>query len=698
VWLIGAAVLLLLAAYLRWRAPLAVPPGLEMDELIAAQISEQVLDGDWRLFYEAGQGREPLFFYWLAGWLLSLGRQVFTLRVASSALSLLGLAAVCVLIRHLFGPVVALVSLAGGATSFWTIFAARASTRSVAMIPFAALSGYLFWRGLASPAQPRRRSLFMIGAGLCLGLTFYAFTAARVLPAVFAFFLLYLWIFHHPRLAGLGRPLLLGAIVVLLVTLPLFCYLRAHPQADQFDFREFNRPLAALMSGDPKPALQTSLATLGGFTFQGDPLIFDNVPGRPVFEPLTAFLFLAGVAVALARWRQPAYAFVLIWLPVSLIPGMLSQPAPNFYRIVAAQVVAFAFPGLAIVEGIRWLRRRAILGWDKPHRRRTGGAGARDGQLHQPSTGSSRTVLDAILTAILAFILLVHLAGSWRAYFDAWPAVEGVSFFWQSGLAEAARYLNDTPDRSPVALCTVLTYEHDPWWRPAWQSMAYLLRRTDLDIRYYDCRATLVLPAGQTTRYLFPETSEPFSLIPAELQSEWLAEAAPIPDFDTAGLGAALELDGLPQGLEPNSGLAWWPPEAGGDPASLPVRFGDSLALLGYKRVASPGPGQPLRLVTAWEVLATPPPRLVLFSHLLTDPQTLAAQQDSLPLTSHSLRPGDRFLVLHDQISIPSDSSAEQYLLSIGLYDSDTMARLPLYDGDRKRGDRLFLEAVSVAR
>lgn len=667
VWLIGATALLLLAAYLRWRAPLAVPPGLGMDELIALQISEQVLEGDLQLFYEAGQGREPIFNYWLAPWLPLVGRRVFTLRVASSALSLLGLAAVAVLVRRLFDPAVALASLAGGATSFWTIFAARAGARSVAMIPFAALSGYLFWRGLASPAQSRRRSLFMIGAGLCLGLTFYAFTAARVLPAVFAFFLLYLWILHRPRLAGLGRPLLLGAIVVLLVTLPLFCYLRAHPQADQFDFREFNRPLAALMSGDPKPALQTSLATLGGFTFQGDPLIFDNVPGRPVFEPLTAFFFLAGVAVALARWRQPAYAFVLIWLLVSLIPGMLSQPAPNFYRIVGAQVVAYAFPGLAIVEGVRWLRRWA----------------------HRWGT--------LALTAILALILLVHLAGSWRAYFDTWPAVEGVSFFWQSGLAEAARYLNDAPDRSPVALCTVLTYEHDPWWRPAWQSMVYLLRRTDLDIRYYDCRTTLVLPAGQTIRYLFPETSDPFSLIPAELQDEWMAKAAPISDF-APGLGAALELSGSPQALEPNSGLAWWPPETGGDPAPLPVRFDDSLALLGYQRVASPGPGQPLRLVTAWEVLATPPPRLVLFSHLLADPQTLVAQQDSLPLTSHSLRPGDRFLVLHDQIAVLPDSSAEQYLLSIGLYDSDTMTRLPLYDGDRQRGDRLFLEAVSVAR
>jgi len=664
--LIGVVALLLLAAYLRFRSPLAVPPGLGMDELIATQISEQVLDGDWRIFYQAGQGREPLFNYWLAPWLPLVGRNVFTLRVASSALSLLGLVAVYLLIHRLFGPAVALASLAGGATSFWTIFAARAGARSVAMIPFAALSGYLFWRGL-SPRRAQRRlqqSLFMAGAGLCLGLTFYAFTAARVLPAVFLLFLIYMWIFHRPRLAGLGQPLLLGAVVTLLVVFPLVYYLHVHPQADQFDFRDFNRPLAALMVGDPRPALQTTLETLGGFTFHGDPLIFDNVPGRPIFEPLTALLFLTGLLVALTRWRRPAYAFALIWLPVSLIPGMLSQPVPNFYRIVAAQAVAFAFPGLAAVECWRWLRRY---------------------------------VGSLALTGGLALILFVHLVSAWHAYFDVWPTVEGVSFFWQSGLAQAARYLESAPDSGPVALCTVLTYESDPWWRPAWQSMDYLLRRTDLEIRYYDCRTTLVLPAGSHVRYLFPDAAAPFSLIPAELQREWLTGAPPLSDTLPVGQGAALRLDEPPQTVEPDSGAAWFAPEAGGDPAPLPVRFGDSLTLCGYSYLPS-GPGEPLRLVTAWEVLATPPPRLVLFTHLLTDPQTLVAQQDSLPLTSHSLRPGDRFLVLHDQIAVPADSPVERYLLSIGLYSSDTMARLPLYDGDQQRGDRLFLEAVSVAR
>jgi 4-amino-4-deoxy-L-arabinose transferase-like glycosyltransferase len=675
--LFAAAALLLLAAWLRWRSPLDVPPGLGMDELIANQISEGILDGDWRVFYPAGQGREPAFNYWLAAWQAFLGQRVFTLRVASSALSLLGLSAVYLLMRRLFNPAVALVNLAFGATSFWTIFAARAGARSVSMIPFAALAAYLFWRGLdVRSAKPPLRSLrFMAGAGLCLGLTFYTFTAARVLPAVFVLFALYLLLFHRPGLTGRWVGLLLGALIVLLVLLPLLHYLFTHPQADQLGFREWDRPLTALLGGDLKPALQTSLDTLKAFSFQGDPLIFDNVPGRPIFEPLSAILFLIGVGIALVRFHQPAYAFILIWLLVSLVPGMLSQPAPNFYRIVGAQVVAFAFPALAVVEGWRFLHQH----WLRPRWQRRGSISLAGG---------------------LALILIIHLATSWRAYFVTWPTVEGVSFFWQTGLAEAAHYLDAAPDDNPVALCTVLTYEHDPWWRPAWQSMPYLLRRSDLEIRYYDCRTTAVLPAGESVRYLFPDPSAPLSLLPETLRGAWVARAKPIPEPLSPEQVTILHLDDPPQTMGPTPGEARWAPEEGGESAALPVAFGATVALQGYQLIRPhPRPGEAVQLVTSWEVLATPPPRLVLFTHLLADPQTLVAQQDSLALTSHALRPGDRFLVLHDQIWIPADLPADQLLLlSIGVYNSDTMIRLPLSERNQQRGDRLFLAPVSLGQ
>jgi hypothetical protein len=682
VW--GAVALLVLAAWLFWQSPLAVPPGMEMDELIEGQIAEQILDGHWQPFYPEGQGREALYHYWLAGWLEVLGRHVFTLRFASATLTFLGLALSYTLLRRLFGPAVALIALAVATTCFWLLFAARSGLRSTSLPPVAILAGYLFWRGLplARPSAGERnvRALpLLLGAGLCLGLAFYTYTAARVLPAVFGVFGLYLWVWHRPAMSGRWRGLFLAGLVATAVAAPLYLYLRTHPEADQFDFLDFDRPLAALEQGDPQPALESGLATLGGFFVRGDPLMFDNIPGRPIFGPLTGLLFVVGLGVAVVRWRRPAFAFVLIWLGVSLIPGMLSQPAPNLYRLVGAQAVAFVFPALAVVEGGRALRQQTERG-----------------RLPAWSTGA--------LTAAAILVIILYGVRNVRAYFTQWPEVEGVRFFWQSGLADAARYLEQASAAEPVALCTVLTYEEDPWWQPAWRSMRYLLQRTDLNIRYYDCRSTLVIPsnggnsgdAGQTL-YLFADGGDPSSLIPPEFQGGWLETAEWLPLGPDAGSSAALLSGPLPEMALPAEVTVEWAPEAGGGAGRLPARFGDHLLLHGYQRLpADPRPGEFVRLVTHWEVLDTPPPRLVLFTHLLSDPGTVVAQQDSLPLTSQSLRAGDHFWVLHDQIAVPADGAGRQFLLSIGLYSRDTMQRLPVRSGDQERGDRLFLTPLEV--
>ncbi|MDY6878027.1 MAG: hypothetical protein SWK90_17735 [Chloroflexota bacterium] len=682
--------LLLLAAWFRWRVVLEVPPGLEMDPLIEAQIAEQVLDGDWRPFYEAGQGREALYHYWLAIWLATLDKQVFTLRMASTFLSLLGLAAGYVLTRRLLGPAVALVGLAGGAISFWTVFAARSGLRSTILPPLAALAGYFFWRGIsgstshcsaASHPQLATRSsqsairspqFFLIYSGLCLGLSFYAYTAARVLPAVFGFFVLYLLAFHRHWLRDRWKGLALGAGIAVLVTLPLLTYLHAHPEADEFEFMDFDRPLAALEAGDPEPALRTSLATLGMFTFQGDPLIFDNIPGRPVFEPLGGMLFLIGVAIAVRRFRQPAYAFTLLWLLVGLVPGMLSQPAPNFYRTVVTQVVAFAFPGIAAVEAWHWLRRR----W--PQR-------------------------SARLALFGGAILLLGLNLAWSlGYFTIWPTVEGVPFFWQTTLTEMARYLDRSPDTSPVALCTGLTYEHDPWWRPAWQSMDYLLHRSDLSLRYYDCADTMVFLDGPA-RYAFPDATGVDALAQFPAYRHFLATANIGLEFLPGGPGIIVHSERTPAlshlaQVAADAAVAWAPETGAADrPARVPINFGDQVEFLGYDLAASSlNPGASFDLVTYWRVTAGLPPQLSQFTHVLNAGGAIITQQDRLALTSASLRARDVFAQAH-HLTLPGDLAEGEYPLTIGLYTPDG-TRLPITQAGQPRGDRLWLRPIVVEK
>lgn len=664
---LAVVAVLLLATWLFWRSLLAVPPGLEMDELIEAQIAAQVRAGDWRLFYPAGQGREGLYYYWLALWTAVSGPHLFTIRLASTLVSLLGLAAIYRLINLLFGQPMALLASAFSPLTFWTLFAARSGLRSSGLPLLAALAALFFLRGLR---QGRIKGVWwetavLSLAGFLAGLSLYIYTAARMVPFIFVIFVGYLWLCHRPLLAGRGWRLLLAGGVMLLTLWPLLNFLQSNPEVDEFAFLDFNRPLAALQAGDPQPALVTTLATWRMFSGPGDPLIFDNVPERPVFVPIMAGFFICGVLIALWRWRRWPYAFVLIWLLLSLVPGMLSQPAPNFYRTVLAQVVAYVFPLLPLLVLVEYSRSQP---------------------RHAP-----KIRLAAGMAALL--LLVGQGQATWRAYFEAWPQVEGIHFFWQTGLAEAAAYVQTAVVPDDVALCTVLTYEQDPWWRPAYQSWPYLLAdEGETAVRFYDCRQSLVLPAAETALFLYPEAGDPLELVPEPLQGAWLSQSAPVLDvFATAEASARLVEPALAvaEGWETAVFLA---PEAGGDPTNSTTQFGHSFRLTGYQISPQPAqPGQPLQIITAWEVVGPPPPQLSLFVHLLSDPQTVAAQQDGLPLSSHTLLPGDRFWLLQNQIFVPPELPAGQYNLGTGFYDIHSFQRLSVTQDGEPRGDRLFI-------
>ena len=72
------------------------------------------------------------------------------------------------------------------------------------------------------------------------------------------------------------------------------------------------------------------------FTYRGDAVPIYNVGGRPVFpEIFGAALFVIGLLICLWRWKRPAYALMLIWFFISLIPAMVTPFSPNFVRTIA---------------------------------------------------------------------------------------------------------------------------------------------------------------------------------------------------------------------------------------------------------------------------------------------------------------------------------------------------------------------------
>jgi hypothetical protein len=262
-----------------------------------------------------------------------------------------------------------------------------------------------------------------------------------------------------------------------------------------------------------------------------------------------------------------------------------------------------------------------------------------------------------------------------------------------------ARYLDTHSDTSPVVGCSPYTDEYDDWWRSSRQTMRFLLRRTDLPIRWHDCRDSIVFPQGgvpwrEFAIYMFPleEYLQP-------MWKAWFGDAPPVylSSFADSALFALNAQDTLAARLaEVGRAEASYSPEAGGGAASLPADFGHSLSLLGYSvEKTSLRAGKNLALTMYWRATSQPPPFLKIFMHLLDAPDHIAAQADRQSVLADTLQVGDVFLQ-RQTIDLPPDLPPGTYYLSIGLYSSQTNQRVPLYQDGAQRGNRIFLQAITV--
>jgi len=407
------------------------------------------------------------------------------------------------------------------------------------------------------------------------------------------------------------------------------------------------------------PVIETSLRTLGMFSIVGDPLPYYDVPDRPVLEPFGSALLGLGLLVCVRRWRRPDYAFVFVWLFISLAPGMLSQPAPNYTRTLGAQTVLF----IAIGLGAQALLDR----WRTP-----------------------------LLIGALSLIFVGNVAWTAHDYFTRWPSIDTVRFWHHSGLYAVANNVQTSTDTSAVVICLpdFLIDEREPWWNPAPQHLRYLLHRPEVSVRTYNCADTLVLPAGPA-RYAFPDAADDQTLEQFPIYQQFLRRSQPdrvmLPDrlgvILTADLSAEIDrylavIAGQTAALDDGSRRA------------LPIALGGRVELLGYTLSAeAAGPSEPIELTTIWRVTDQLPPQLSQFTHLLNGQGDIAAQQDRLMLTSQSLRAGDVVMQIH-RLTRPAD--AGKYALTIGLYTQPDGQRLPIVIDGQPRGDRLFLDQIEV--
>jgi hypothetical protein len=423
------------------------------------------------------------------------------------------------------------------------------------------------------------------------------------------------------------------------------------------------------------------------FSFLGDPHWRQFVADTPVFEPLGAILFYAGIALALWRWRRPAYAYILLWLPVALLPGMLSEGAPNFLRPIAAVTTAYTFPALATSELLAWMRRRV------------GHLALREGRATLWTVGA--------LGVVLALLVGVVSLNAWRTfdgYILRWPRHPDARFAYNSTTLDVSRYLDHSPEIEHVLLSGHFPADLDP------EMVARTLRRTDLEPRWADVRQALVFPAGASSgapTYLVQP--DYFSVDP--LLHELFVKDAPLREQTTEDgtfvfAVYRLQVESLAERLAAVrgspagwSGATAFPNGLPDDWTALegPVSFGGQVLLLGYEVLnESPAPGDVVTLLTYWQAAGPGPAAGITFLHLLGPDGAVVSGYDGFGAPPNRWQAGDTVVQVH-RFALPGDLAPGVYPLELGWYERDSGVRWAVDMPGGGQVDRLLLVPLEVA-
>jgi 4-amino-4-deoxy-L-arabinose transferase-like glycosyltransferase len=654
--LILLLLLILLVAFgLRLFQLTQIPPGLTHDEANHGREALGILDGVYLFYFPLNYGSEPLYSYTAALSMWLFGEGLFALRLVNVIFGLAAIVMTYLWAARAFDRKTAVLTAALIAISFWPLASSREALR-VGMLPFFTTAAvYFFWRILET-AKDDNSSFILhpssfpiwqtIAFSVSIAFTIHIYLASRVAWLMFPLFLLYLLLIHRTLFKQTWKPVLTGLLLAGLLVIPMFVYLRLHPEAlTRLDM--LDGPLQALTSGNIQPIFKNISEALLAFIWPGygDQFLAYNIPGRPVLDGITAVFFIFGIGISIWRWKQPAYAFLLLWFGVGIIPSLITGATANTTRNMAALPAVYLLPAVgfwAVANGLmarfEWVKRPFVVG-----------------------------------TAVF-WLLLV----SWNAtqdYFVRWANMPDVRGAYQVNLIDSLHHVAQTDPTTALVISTVYPGPvHDA-------SIARVMQpHSQQEQRWVDARFALLWPQGGAAQAIIPASTPPHPifdpwLTPLETQS--LRPTDHDPSYTRYQLQA---------------------PDQSGSQAL--ANFGSAVALLdAYWTNPTVQPGETTNMVTIWRVLdptqigpSHPPsdtPDTVFFTQILTADGNVLSQRDALDAPSWDWQTGDIIIQVHS-LTIPSESSADTYRTIIGIYDRPTLERVPILDENGQPLDSFF--------
>lgn len=407
-----------------------LPGGLFPDEAANGLDVNSILSGDVKPFYERGNGREALFFYFLAGSVALFGRGPWQHHIVSAGFGLAAVIAGYFLTKRLFGKNIALLASLFFAVSSYAVTISRTAFRAN-LVPLFTTLALLFMVKLWQESEPRKRNWAAVLAGVSFALGFYTYISFRMMIPLLLAYTIAILIAYRGRIREFFRqywkPKLASGIAFLVTIFPLAYYFASHPGSFVGRAGHVSIFSPDLNGGD---LIGTFLAvfkkTILAFFTQGDVNWRHNVSEAPLLSPALSPFFAIGLVIFSVSiiillkqaWQkkleeQTIYrALVGSWFTLMLVPEITTaEGIPHGLRLIGVMPAIFIIPAWVIARLWEILKK-------------------------------DRFFLPILQKSVATVFFITLIAYNAFLYFGVARGSEDYYYAFRSDLTEASRYLN----------------------------------------------------------------------------------------------------------------------------------------------------------------------------------------------------------------------------------------------------------------
>ena len=328
--LLFAAVILII--FFRTYQLNTVPPEMTSDHAEKLMDIQDVLDGQWSIFFQRNTGREAFQFYWtiLVMKLFHTGISFISLKIGMVAAGLLTLPYLYLIAKEFWNKRVAFLALILAGIAFWPNVISRVGLRFALYPLFTAPALYYLLKGLKNGTRND-----FVWAGIAIGIGLHGYSPYRAVPILLVFGV-FLFILHRRNRPNWEKALfgtIMMGVTSTIVAIPLIRYAIHHP--DVFTYRlatrlgEVERPFP----GNPFVIFLDNVKNaMLMFGVNDGNTWLHSITYRPALDVITAALFYLGMVLLIVRYVQKRNwldLFMVLSVPILMLPSILSIAFPE---------------------------------------------------------------------------------------------------------------------------------------------------------------------------------------------------------------------------------------------------------------------------------------------------------------------------------------------------------------------------------